>query len=147
VGINFVPDAAGAVATGKHTVTVVTDNPTGYNLFISTNTSSNNLVRNGGDANNSNDRLTAINGTIDTPRALTNGTWGFKPTDPDDEIPTTWIGVPIISNRITAIAKTTATPEAPDGDQTAIWYGVKANTTTSAGDYGITVVYVGVMRD
>lgn len=73
IDLNITPVMGDTISIAKDTITVSTASPSGYSLFISTNSDSNNLV----DKMQSNNSFKASNGTTSTPLVLESETWGF----------------------------------------------------------------------
>lgn len=143
VPIALTPTASGVVSSASDTVTVATNNSTGYNLSLADSDTNTNLV-NG--ANN----VAAHNGTFASPTALGANSWGYRVVSAggfgasaysaetnSGSSTSTWAGVP--SSATPQQLKTTASTTA--GDATTVWYGVKVDTTKPSGVYSDTVTY------
>ncbi len=116
-------------ATG--TVTVATNDEDGYNLAISATTPA-----------LQHDTLPATTipvaaGTVGTPAALTDNTWGFRVSS---WAAGTYAGVTTTATNI----KTTATPNA--SDVTNVAYGVRANSSQASGNYATDVTYTALVN-
>ena len=143
VTIGLTPSAGGAVSSSSDTVTVNTNNTTGYNLKLSSSDANANLVSGG-------NNITPHTGTYAAPTALANGTWGYRIVNQggfgatvysaetsNGSSTSTWAGVP--TNAAPTTVKTTAT--VASNDQTVVWYGLKATTSQPNGVYSDTVTY------
>jgi hypothetical protein len=142
VTLNITPVSGGAQTSASDTVSVSTNNATGYNLKLEDNDATVNLV-------NGANTITAHAGTYATPTALANNTWGYavgalNNFDASYSVltnvtssATKWAGVPVSGSG--QQIKTTATTAS--GDTTTVWYSAKADTTKPNGTYTDTVVY------
>lgn len=141
VGLSLIPTAGGVVSSGNDTVTVSTNNTTGYTLSLSNNDASTALTSGA-------NTITAHNGTFAAPTALTNGRWGYAvaggafdasyTAETNNATSTSkWAGVPAL-----------ATPQsiktvsgAVSGDATSVWYAARIDNSQPAGTYVDTVTY------
>lgn len=143
VTINLTPTAGGVVSSSSDTVSVSTNNSTGYTLTLANNDATTTLV-------SGSDTIAAHSGTQASPTTLTNGTWGYRvdgvggfgagPTSAETNngsSTTTWAGVPATASPNTL--KTTGTTAA--NDTTTVWYGVRVNSSQPNGTYTDTVTY------
>ena len=144
VALNINPTATQAKASsGKATVTVSTNNATGYNLKIGMNGADRNL-------NKATDNITARAGTLAAPTALANNTWGYRvenvggfnagnitPENNVNDLAGTFAGVPAqnaeeeIKNHNAAVQSNT----------TDVLFGAKVDATKPSGAYTGTVVF------
>lgn len=144
VALNINPTATQAKASsGKATVTVSTNNATGYNLKIGMNGADRNL-------NKASDNITAHAGTLAAPTALANNTWGYRvenvggfnagnvtPENNVNDLAGTFAGVPAqnaeeeIKNHNAAVQSNT----------TDVLFGAKVDATKPSGAYTGTVVF------
>ena len=144
VALNINPTATQAKASsGKATVTVSTNNATGYNLKIGMNSADRNL-------NKATDNITAHAGTLAAPTALANNTWGYRvenvggfnagnvtPENNVNDLAGTFAGVPAqnaedqIKNHNAAVQSNT----------TDVLFGAKVDATKPSGAYTGTVVF------
>lgn len=144
VALNINPTATQAKASsGKATVTVSTNNATGYNLKIGMNGADRNL-------NKATDNITAHAGTLVAPTALANNTWGYRvenvggfnagnitPENNVNDLAGTFAGVPAqnaeeeIKNHNAAVQSNT----------TDVLFGAKVDATKPSGAYTGTVVF------
>lgn len=143
VNVNVTPTNAGAQTVASDTVTVSTNDISGYTLKLEDNDANSNLVSG---ANN----ITPTAGTQASPIALVSGKWGYRvdglggfgagPTGALSNVAITagtYAGVPVSGSPNTL--KTTATNVA--NDTTTVWYSVAANTTVLQGTYTDIVTY------
>ena len=144
VALNINPTATQAKASsGKATVTVSTNNATGYNLKIGMNGADRNL-------NKATDNITAHAGTLAAPTVLANNTWGYRvenvggfnagnitPENNVNDLAGTFAGVPAqnaeeeIKNHNAAVQSNT----------TDVLFGAKVDATKPSGAYTGTVVF------
>ncbi len=144
VNIAITPVSGGSATSASDTVTVTTNNSTGYNLKINGATTT--LV-------NGVNTIAANAGTIAAPAAITNNTWGFRI---DDATATTGFGnvatsaqtnVASLTSTKWAAMPTTATlikttsAAATSGDATTVWYGAMADTSKPSGTYSDVITY------
>lgn len=141
VAVSLTPTAAGPVSMGSHTVTVSTNNSTGYKLYLKDADASLNLVSG---ANN----ITPTAGTAAAPAALTvMNTFGYAVagapfagtyTTGDNQVydgTKTFAGITASDVQIRNTA-TTATNE-----NTSVYWGVRADTSLPNGTYVDNVIY------
>jgi predicted secreted protein len=143
VTIGLTPSAGGAVSSASDTVTVNTNNTSGYNLKLSASDGTNTLTSGG-------NTLAAHAGTYGSPTALANGTWGYRIVSQggfgataysaeasNSSSSSTWAGVP------TSAAPTTVktTGAVASNDVTTVWYGIRATTSQPNGTYTDIVTY------
>jgi hypothetical protein len=146
VTLNITPVSGGSQTSASDTVTVNTNNSTGYNLAVKDADANLNLV-NG--ANN----IAASSNTFATGGTLANNTWGWA-------VPTATTGIgsngfdasySVINNAgssATNWAGITAsdqqfknTSTTASNDTVTVWYSAKADTTKPNGTYTDTVTY------
>lgn len=143
VTINLTPTVGGAMTSAKDTVTVATNNATGYTLTLSSSDADTNLT-------NGSDTIPAHGGTQGSPTTLANNAWGYRvddiggfgagPTSIESNVANTtysWAGVP--GNGSPNTIQTTASASA--SSETDVWFGVKADTSNPNGTYSDTVTY------
>lgn len=147
VGFSITPVSGGSQSSASDVVRINTNNATGYTLAVR-DTDSNLELSDG-----TND-INAHTGTIATPTALANNTWGFAlPTasmtgvtngfdasytpalDNEPSSSSVWAGM-TASDQNLRVTSSTAT-----NDDVTIWYSAKADTTKPNGAYTNTVVY------
>jgi hypothetical protein len=149
VSISLTPTGAGVVTSNSDTVTVSTNDASGYNLTVIDGDTTTNLA-NGGN------NFAASAGTKTTPVTLATNTWGVAVNTGTTGIGTNgfdasysvetnnasstskWAGMPA-SNGTAMLLKSTAATAS--NDTTTVWYGVKADTSLPAGTYTDTVTY------
>jgi hypothetical protein len=143
VSLPITPASGGAQTTRSDTVSVSTNNSSGYVLTLQDADATTSLV-NGGNS------ILAHTGTQAAPTALANNSWGYRVdsvggfgagpgasiTDASSSA-ITYAGVPATGAPNTL--KTTATTAS--SDITTVWYSAKADTTKPNGTYADTVTY------
>ena len=148
VALSLTPTPGGVVSSASDTVTVNTNNATGYVLTMADNDAATSLQSG---ANS----IVAHAGTKTAPTALGNNTWGYALNTGTTGIGTNgfdaaytaetnnvastskWAGVPASGAPVTL--KTTAATAS--NDTTTVWYGVKANASQPNGVYTDVVTY------
>ncbi len=143
VNVDVLPTVVGAQTIATDTVTVSTNDISGYTLKLEDADANTSLVSG---ANN----ITATTGTQASPIALTSGKWGYRvdgaggfgagPTTPQASgsiVATTFAGVPVNGSPNTL--KTTSTNST--NDTTSVFYSVVANATVLQGTYTDVVTY------
>lgn len=134
VAMTVTPTGSGVASSAKDTITVSTNNASGYTLSLEADDATTTLT-------NGTDTLAAQGAS----GALANNSWGYSldATAAQTNVATltgTWEGVPA-AGAATSL-KTTATTAAAEA--TDVWYGVKADTTKESGVYTGTVTYTAV---
>ena len=139
VSMEITPTSTGALTSGSHTLTASTNVPTGYNLNLNTTDTS---------------ALGVSSGTIDSPTALSNNTWGFALNRVSSSTAANTItngfdtsyAVPNPSDTskwanpsTSTVIKNTTQPAT--NDATVVYYGAKADMNLTAGTYSNTVRY------
>lgn len=149
VNMTVLPVTGGAQSSASDTVTVSTNNASGYNLTLADTDSDTNLVK-------GTDTIAAHNGTLAAPTALANNTWGYALPSSTTGITTPngfdaaysaltsstastskWAGVP--ATGAAQLLKTTS--GVASSDTTTVWYSAKVDTTKPTGTYTDTVTY------
>ncbi len=143
VAISLTPTAGGVVSSASDTVTVNTNNATGYTLTLADADATTSLASGG-------NTISAHTGTQASPTALASNHWGYRIVNVggfgasaysaetnNTSSSSTWAGVPATGAANTI--KTTATTAS--GDTTTVWYGVKATSAQPSGTYSDTVTY------
>lgn len=144
VNLSINPTAGQAKASsGKATVTVSTNNSTGYNLKIGMNGTDRNLKKNS-------DNIAAHTGTLTAPSALANNTWGYRVASTGgfaagnmdvqnnvNNLAGTFAGVPA-NTSLDQIKNHTS---AVQSDNTEVLFGAKVDATKPSGAYTGTVVF------
>ncbi len=147
VSFDIIPVSGGAQSSGNHTVTVTTNHPTGYLMTLGDADATTVLT----DGSNT---IAAHTGTVASPTALANNTWGFaiatasmtgvtnafdaSYTNFTDQTSSTtkWAGI-----TVSAVNIKSTTVAAGSGDATVVNYSAKADTTKPVGAYVDTVTY------
>lgn len=143
VAINITPTSGGAVSSESDTVTVNTNNLSGYALTLADSDADTNMV-------SGSNTMAAHDGSFASPTTLGNNTWGYRivgaggfggsaysAETSNSSSTSTWAGVPASSSP-TSI-KTTSS--AASNDITTVWYGVKATAGQANGVYTNQVTY------
>ncbi len=144
VNANVVPTASGAQTIASDTVTVSTNDSSGYTLQLAETTGSSALVSGG-------NSIPASAGTQAVPIAMVNNTWGYRV----DSLggfgagPTSGQSSAAVSGSIKfAAVPATASPNTikttagtATSDTTTVWFGVAANTSQPSGTYTNSVTY------
>lgn len=149
VALNIVPVTGGAQTTASDTVTVTTNNATGYNLNLKDADATTTLT------NGANSIAASSNTTWGSPAILANNTWGygiasgttglttgsnFSATYTAQADQTTDSHVFLGVTAADQLLRTTATA-AGSGDVTTVWYSAKADATKPIGTYSDIVTY------
>lgn len=143
VTANVIPTGAGAQTIASDTITVSTNDSSGYTLQLEDSNATTTLTA-------GSNTIAASSGTQASPVAQTANTWGYRvdgaggfgagPTSSRSSgtiTATTFAGVPASGSPNTL--KTTATTAS--NDTTTVWYGVTANTSQPTGTYSDSVTY------
>lgn len=142
IALTLTPTVGGVVSSSSDTVTVNTNNATGYTLTLEDADASTTLVSGG-------NNFTAHSGSFASPTALANGTWGYAiasaggfdasySTENSNASSTSkWAGVPANGSAVTI--KTTGTTAT--NDTTTVWWAAKADSSQPNGTYTDTVTY------
>lgn len=144
VNADVTPAAGGAQTIASDTVTVSTNDPSGYTLTLAETGASSSLVSGG-------NTIPASSGTQSSPVAMAANTWGYRV----DGIGGFGAG-PTSSQSSAAISGTIKFAAVPpsgspntikttsgvaSNDTTSVWYGVAANTSQPFGTYTNSVTY------
>jgi hypothetical protein len=148
LSINVTPAPGGACSTQDDTVSVLTDDPSGYTLSL-TNSNTNTALLNG---------LAAINSTTATqasPATLVANQWGYRvdgvggfgvgPTTAQTNVSPDSIlfaGVPASNANPDTIASTSGA--ADPAVNTYVWYSVCTGTTIASGTYTTQITYTAI---
>lgn len=151
VSLDVAPDSSARYASRSNTVTVTTNNTTGYDLTLETTSAARELHKSTAPAAD----INAHTGTNAAPTALVANSWGYRvdniggfgagPTAATAGVggdvldSTLWAGVPALNSPDT-IATSTA-PSAGGGDNVTVWYAMAADATKPSGNYTNTVLY------
>jgi hypothetical protein len=141
--VSVTPTSGGVVSSSSDTVTVNTNNATGYALTLADSDTNTNLVSGG-------NNIAAHGGTFASPTTLGNNTWGYRIVGAGGfggtaytgetnqaSSTSTWAGVPSSASPTTI--KTTGS--AASNDTTTVWYGINATSAQPNGTYSDTVTY------
>lgn len=142
VNLNITPTASGSATSSKDTVTVSTNNATGYTLTLADNDTNRNMV-------SGSNNIVPTSGTLGTPAVMDSNSWGFRidsgafgagPTVAQSNVASltgTWAGVPASGSPVTL--KSTGTTAV--NDVTSVWYGAFVNSSVPNGTYTDIVTY------
>jgi hypothetical protein len=148
VALSLTPTGSGVVTSASDTVTVNTNNTTGYNLTVADSDATTTLASGG-------NTFAAHSGTKAAPTALANNTWGFAVATGTTGIGTNgfdasysaetnatssatkWAGMPASGSPVLLKSTTTTATN----DTTSVWYAAKATTAQPSGTYTDTVTY------
>jgi len=148
VALPITPTGSGSASSKADTVTVNTNNATGYTLQLA------NTSATVGTLGNGTDTLAAASGTFAAPAALGNNSWGyhvdglpgFTGTASEETNVTSltglWAKVPLSASP-DQIKSTSSTAT---NDVTTVWYGAMADTTKSNGIYTGSVTYTATTK-
>ena len=160
--LNVTASPGGQLAYAADTVNVTTNSQNGYKLYVSTSGNDNNIYQGGDSATASQGYFQPGSGTISSPAALSQNTWGFALNKSQNTsyssafanvaeyvnetgAPTTsstWAAVPTFANSSDAkISELTGASNTPNGTDLDIYYGINASTTLPSGDYSTTITY------
>lgn len=145
VDLSSIPTESGVYTVQSDSVTVATDNPSGYDLALESSSSSSSALVKGSDS------IAASSGTIVSPIVLAMNTWGYRvdgtpnfgggPTLAVTNAATSvdlFAGVPLGGNSQRVYHSDTAEPT---GNTTPVWYGLAVDSGQPSGTYQQTVVY------
>lgn len=148
VGLSLTPDATGVISSASNTVTVSTNNSTGYSLAIKDSDATTTL------ASGANSFTTNASPTVAD--ALANGEWGwavpsgttgvgvtafgasYSALDSSSVLTSTWAGV---NNNAGAAVNIKTTSATATSDATTVWFAARANTSQPTGSYTGAVTY------
>ena len=151
----------GQLSYRADTINVTTNSDNGYKLYVSTSSNDNNIYQGGDASTASQGYFQPTSGTLSSPTALSQNTWGFALNKSQNTsfssafanvseyvnetgAPTTsstWAAVPTYANSETAKISEYSTSNYPDGTNLDIYYGVNASTTLPTGNYATEVTY------
>lgn len=150
VTMNIIPAAGGSQSSVSDTVTVTTNNATGYLLSLKDADATLTLT-------NGANTIAAHSGTIAAPTALANNTWGFamatgSMTGITNGFDASYSALTDVASSTTKWAGITAadqslkstTTAAGGGDANTVWYSAKADPTKPIGNYDDLVTYTAV---
>lgn len=159
--LNLIVEATpdGALTAAKDTVTVKSNIPTGFRLFLSTLDSTNTSQRLNKDGSSlATSYINPTTGSLDSPTPLTANTWGFA-IKQDQENPhsskfsknygipmpnldSKWAAVPKRGEEVTILRSNQI--ENQSGKSVEIYYGVKADSGLEEGEYSGNIVYTAI---
>jgi hypothetical protein len=150
VAVNLDPTVGRVFAISGDSVTVSTNSPSGYNLYISSNTSDNKMTLRGDEL--SDDAIVAASGTSGEPAALVTtdsfpGVWGYAVAGLGNFDAAYSVTNPSTSSKFAATP--TKDSEAlihshsgvATNDTTDVYYGFKVSRELTAGSYESTILY------
>ena len=132
IDLNIIPSSAGTEEYGSVTLTVDTNNSTGYQLTMSS--TSPNLI-----GNNTNSIPTISGATSSSPLALNVNTWGWY-ADSFGSFNQTYISLPDTGNEL-LVRQTNTNGLA---DRTIAYFGAKLNLSTPADTYSNTITFTAI---
>ena len=148
VTLNITPIAGGSQTSNNDTVTVNTNNATGYELTFSDNDADTDLISGA-------NTIDTHTGTFATPTALANNSWGYAVPSTTTFIQTNgfdasysvinnasssasvWAGIPVVGSP-QLVRDTNAVAS---NHQTPFWYSAKVDTSLPNGTYSDVVLY------
>lgn len=143
VNINATPSAGGVQTIASDTVTISTNNATGYTLKVAETTGVNTLTSGA-------NTIAASAGTLASPIAMAVNTWGYRVVGAGGfgATATSAVSSAAIGALTFAAVPATATPDTikttattATSDTTTVWYGVAVNTSKPSGTYTNSVTY------
>ncbi|MBR0403385.1 hypothetical protein IJI55_02460, partial [Candidatus Saccharibacteria bacterium] len=156
---------SGQLAYATDSINVTTNSINGYKLYVSTSGNDNNIYQNGSSSTASQGYFYPTTGTIASPVALIQNTWGFALNKTqstsfstafantaeyvnDTGAPTTsstWAAVPTLANSNQAkISELDGASNSPNGTNLDIYYGINASTTLPDGSYSTEITYTAI---
>ena len=145
VNLSLTPGSNPVTSIGAGTVSVSTNNTTGYNLSLANSDTNTSLVSGGND-------IAAHSGTHAAPTTLADNTWGYAMAGASGFDLSYTVG----DNQAASVAKFAGVPpsSAPQqlktttaeaqNDTTTVHYGVRVDSTKPTGTYTDTVTYTAV---
>lgn len=142
VALSLTPTAGGVVSSSSDTVTVNSNNTSGYTLTLADSDANVNLTSGG-------NSISAHSGTFASPSALSANTWGYAVANTggfdasyssesnNATSSSVWAGVPASG----APVQLKTTTGAAVNDTTTVWYGARATSSQPGGTYSGTVTY------
>ena len=144
VNANVTPTSGGAQTIASDTVTISTNDSSGYDLQLAESSGTTTLT-------SGSDTIPASSGTQTTPVVMAVNTWGYRvdtlggfgsgPTSSQNSAAISgsikFAGVPASGSPNTL----KSTSGVATNDTTTVWYGVAANTSQASGTYTNTVTY------
>lgn len=142
VGLSLTPTASGVVSSSSDTVTVNSNNPSGYTLTLADSDANVNLTSGG-------NSISAHSGTFASPSTLGANTWGYAVANAggfdtsysaessNGTSSSKWAGVPASGSPV----QLKTTTGSAVNDTTTVWFGARATTSQPGGTYSGTVTY------
>lgn len=142
VSMALTPTTGGVVSSSSDTVTVNTNNATGYTLTLANSDANVNLT-------SGSNTIGANSSTQASPAILSANRWGYAvagvggfdatytPESSNVSSVSKWAGVPATGSPV----QLKATSGVANNDTTTVWYGVKATASQPGGTYSDTVTY------
>jgi hypothetical protein len=146
VSLNATPTGSGVQSTASDTVTVSTNNSSGYTLSVAETNASSSLV-------SGSNSIAATSGTFASPTALTANKWGYRVDSLGSfgNGPTSAISNAAIGSLTYAAVPATASPQVlkttattATNNTTTVWYSLAVNTSVPSGTYTNSVTYTAV---
>ena len=143
VNDNITPTSAGAQTIQSDTVTISTNDSSGFTLQLA-ETGASSALTSGGNS------IPASSGTVSSPVTMTANTWGFRVDSLSGfgSGPTSAVTNQAIGALTFAAVPATASPQTlkntsgtASNNTTTVWYGVAANTSQPSGTYTNSVTY------
>lgn len=145
VNLSVLPVSGGNTTIASDTVTVSTNSLGGYTLTFANSSVSESALLSGSNT------IAAQSASAASPSALTTNSWGWRidglagfgagPTTATENNPTVtdlFAGVPLAGSPFEIRENLTG---AVSGEETTVWYGVRADTSQPSGTYTATVIY------
>ncbi len=146
VNINATPTAGGVQTIGSDTVTVSTNDASGYTLKLAETSGVSTLT-------SGSNTIPASSGSLASPVAESVNTWGYRVDSAGGfgAGPTSSVSNASIGAIKFAAVPATASPDTikttsstATNDTTTVWYGLAVNTSTPSGSYTNSVTYTAV---
>jgi hypothetical protein len=149
LNLNLTPSPTGTCSVSKDTVSVLTDDSSGYTLTLANYYTSNALI-------NGSSTINSIGGSQASPSTLSLEKWGYRvdgvggfgsgPTTTQTNVnyPITPLFAPTPISTATPDTIATTSSIADPAVSTNVWYGVCADTNIVSGQYSTQVVYTAI---
>lgn len=148
INLDINPTKSGSIAIAKDTITANTNSPAGYKLYVSTDSTTNDIYLDGQESNNvEGEKLIATTGTNELPAVLENNSWGFAVAGAgnfDSAYNTT---NPSVASKFAAVPEKDNEQLIHDhsgratDDETEIYFAAKVDTNITSGNYITTILY------
>lgn len=148
ISLDILPTQTGKCTVKSDTASVLTDNPNGYDLTMTTSTTDTAMIGSSASINTS-------SGTAAAPTTLAMNTWGYRvdglsgfgsgPTGAQDSgnVPSVTFAGVAPSDQV-GVSLASSTGAADPAEDTVVWYGACVDASTPAGTYTTTVLYTAV---